>query len=139
MIATLARRSLGRGVAVLLACSVALMQTGCAALFGDKTQVVTVRTVPEGRTVYYHGIAVNDGDTITVRKKFKEPEVNIGSKDRPHFVELDYEPDLWLIGDGVLLLFFVVPGLVALGVDFGTGSWRDLDEHQVLYVGVAEE
>jgi len=134
----LLRGWLRHGIAVVLLCAIAFVHTGCAAIFSGQSQTVTIRTVPEGRTVYYQGMAVNDGDVLTVRKRFKAPEVNIGDSNRPQFVELDYGPDLWLIGDCALLIFFLIPGLVALGVDFGTGAWRDLDDHQVLYVGAAD-
>ena len=30
----------------------------------------------------------------------------------------------WLIGDALLLLPGVVPGVIAFAVDFGTGAWR---------------
>ena len=30
----------------------------------------------------------------------------------------------WLVGDAVLLLPGVVPGVIAFAVDFGTGAWR---------------
>lgn len=30
----------------------------------------------------------------------------------------------WLIGDAVLLVPFILPGVVAFIVDFGTGAWR---------------
>ena len=30
----------------------------------------------------------------------------------------------WLIGDALLLLPGLVPGLIAFAVDFGTGAWR---------------
>ena len=30
----------------------------------------------------------------------------------------------WLIGDALLLLPGIVPGVIAFAVDFGTGAWR---------------
>lgn len=33
----------------------------------------------------------------------------------------------WLAADFALLLAGVVPGVIALGVDFGTGAWRHED------------
>ena len=36
----------------------------------------------------------------------------------------------WLWGDAGLLLLGIVPGVLAFGVDFGTGAWRHLDDDQ---------
>ena len=59
---------------------------------------------------------------LTVKGK----QFNVGDARRPLMVELQFDPDRWLIGDAVLLLFGILPGLIAFGVDFGTGAWRDL-------------
>ena len=37
----------------------------------------------------------------------------------------------WLAADAGLLLLGVVPGVVALIVDFGTGAWHHIDDEQV--------
>ena len=110
------------------------LSSGCAIVFRGASQVVTIRTNPPGQTVRINGEEVSDGQAITVYKQFEAPMIDVGGPNRPIPVPLSYDPDPLLIGDAVLLIAFVIPGLVALGVDFGTGCWRDLHEQQVIYV-----
>jgi len=109
------------------------LSVGCAAIFRGTSQTVRVITTPEGKSVYYQGMKINDGDMITVQKHFDHPQFNVGQPDRPIMASMNYDPDPWLIGDCVLLFFFIIPGVVALGVDFGTGAWRNLDDPQQVY------
>ena len=61
------------------------------------------------------------------------PLINVGSAKTPINVQLTYDPSPWLIADGALLLLGIIPGVIALGVDFFTGSWRILHDPQVLH------
>ena len=112
------------------------LSSGCSLIVRGASQVVTIRTNPPGQTVRIDGVEVSDGQSITVHKQFEPPMIDVGDPDRPIFVPLSYDPDPLLIGDAVFLILYVVPGLVALGVDFGTGCWRDLHELQVIDVPV---
>ena len=70
-----------------------------------------------------------------MKKTFECPEFDVGAPDRPMQVQMDYGVDTWIIGDCALLLLPPwLPGLVALGVDFGTGAWRDLENPQHVVV-----
>lgn len=120
-------------LACLLIAGVLNLSTGCAAVFSGTNQNVRVITTPPGKTVYFNGMRVKDGEMLTVQKHFREPEFNIGAPERPVMYPMHYDPDPWLIGDGVLLFFFLIPGLIALGVDFGTGAWRNLEDPQNVY------
>jgi len=105
---------------------------GCAAVFSGTSQTVRVVTRPEGGSVLYEGRRIEDGQSITVSKKFAAPQFNVGDAERPLMVEMGYSMDPWVLGDGAMLFVFVVPGLVGGGVDLGTGAWRKLDDPQIV-------
>lgn len=129
------RNRFHRPVAFLLAILCGpLAFSGCASIFDGTHQSVRVRTRPAGHVVYYLGEPVGDGEKIRVDKKFEASEFRIGSASSAETVRLDYSPAPWLLGDAGLLLFGVVPGLVAFGIDAATGAWRDLEDEQIVYV-----
>lgn len=121
-------------VSSAVAASMLFWSSGCAALLHGTSQTIRVTTQPAGETIYYQGIAVRDGEMVTVQKHFEPPRLNVGTPERPVMADVKFDPDPLLIADAVLLVFFVVPGLVALGVDFGTGAWRKLDDPQPVIV-----
>ncbi len=131
---TLRKSAITRWVVYVLLSGVLNLTAGCCTIFNGTSQTVRVITHPEGKTVEYKGMNINDGDVFTVQKEFQTPEFNVGADGRPVMVSMDYGPDPWLIGDAALLLFFIIPGLVALGVDFGTGAWRNLEDPQHVYM-----
>src|SRR5262249_14182030 len=97
-------------------------------------QTVRVSTYPGSGQVFYQGMKLRDGDTVSVGKRFETPCFYLDA-DRPYArVDMSYDPSAWLIGDGALLFVFVIPGLVAFGVDFGTGAWRQLHDVQIVVV-----
>ncbi len=108
--------------------------TGCAAIVNGSSQQVRIHTRPEGKTFYYDRVKYNDRDHITVHKEYMVSKVNVGTEQRPLDVQLQYNPDAWLIGDCAFLLIGLIPGVVALGIDFGTGTWRDYEEIQHITV-----
>ena len=124
------RRSVALGLVVCLVC----VFTGCAAMFDGNSQRVTVVTTPPGRSVFYRGLKVSDGEVIRVRKRFGTPQFNVGESKRPLMEDMEYFPHAWLIGDAALLLLGIIPGLIAGGIDFGTGAWRNLDDVQHVIV-----
>lgn len=109
-----------------------VLSSGCAAIFRGTSETVTVVTQPAGESVFYAARRVSDGEAIVVRKRFDEPRLYVGDPHAPYPIPMTFQPDPWLIGDAAWLLLGVVPGLVALGVDFGTGAWRDIDSRQVV-------
>ncbi|MBN1517910.1 hypothetical protein JXA32_15200 [Candidatus Sumerlaeota bacterium] len=107
---------------------------GCAYLMDGTQQTVRIKTQPPGKMVYYQGDPVKDGQSITVRKRTKPPEVNVGTPENPSIAYMESNPNVWLAGDAGLLIFFLIPGVVAFIVDVNTGAWHDLEETQVMYV-----
>lgn len=123
----------GDWLACVLVAAVLNWTTGCATIFSGTSQTVRVVTTPPGKTVYYQGMSLKDGQMFTVQKHFREPQFNVGTTTRPIMTPMNYDPDPWLIGDAALFLLGILPGVVALGVDFGTGSWRNLNDPQNVY------
>lgn len=128
-------RAANRLIAGVLAFALFFFSAGCAAMFRGTSQTVTLATVPSGGSVFYQGIRFSDGDAVTVRKRLATPMVVPDDGAPAQGQPMSYNPDPLLIADAALLLFFFIPGAIALGVDFGTGAWRDLDERQVIHVG----
>lgn len=125
---------------------IALMLTGSGSLAGCATimsegggdRPVNITSDPDGATVYVKRGAQEwqkqPGVTPTVL--YLDPSE--GGGDYALKLELEgYEPvtaylssdiDPWLIGSLALIVVFVIPGLVATGVDFATGAWKKFDE-----------
>ncbi len=127
-------RSILRGVSASLAGAVLLMSSGCATMFRGTSQNVQVVTDPAGRDVQFRGQQVGHGDLVFVNKDYKTPTFDIGNDYSTVPVQLSYDPDPWLLGDAALLIPFVVPGVIAFGVDFATGAWRKLHPQQIVHV-----
>lgn len=132
------RRSTPRtsgGRLALLSCLVlTLGAPGCATLVEGRTQRVQVITNPRGGKVTYQGLEVKDGDFIFIHRQQDPPHVEVNGVP----VQLEYDPSPWLLADAGLLVIYIVPGLVALGVDFFTGCWRHFSEPAVVYVPSAK-
>lgn len=122
-----------RLVSVWLAVSL----SGCATLMTEKSQTVRVSTVPSGRSVYYQGSPVRDGDYVKVRRDFRTPRFGLERGEEPAAVDMEYSAEPWIIGDAGLALFFIIPGVIAGGVDVATGAWRKLESTQVIDIETA--
>lgn len=123
-----------RGLTVALLLGVALGGSGCAAMFRGTSQTVTVVTDPPGGTVYYRGARVDDGERIAIRHQFRTPEFGLDGSRIPLTTSMSYDPDVWLVGDVGWFLLGGIPGVIAFGVDFGSGAWRRLDDRQLVRI-----
>lgn len=126
--------SLHRALTAVLFVAIAFQSTGCATILREKTQSVTVATIPKGKSVFYNGVEIDDGGAITIERRFDQPKFYLGQSGTPVSTPVTYDPDLWLIGDAGLLFLGVVPGVIALGVDFGSGAWRKFHDRQQVIV-----
>ncbi len=129
------RRPGWRGGPLLAAVlAVSLVATsGCAAMFRGRHQIVRLDIQPPGHVVVYEGRTLRSGDKITVEKWGEPPRVSFAGEKQSVQQDLQFSADPWLIADTALLLLGIIPGLIALGVDFGTGTWRKLDDPQRIY------
>lgn len=112
---------------------------GCATLFEGESQTVVIVTHPEGRTVFYEGMRIGDGGGVKVNKRYDAPQLIAPAGRSRGTLDMTYSPSPWLLGDAVLLLPGLVPGLIAFGIDFYTGAWRVLDNPQHVYLSIARE
>lgn len=127
------------GKSIRLAAAALLMgstvwTSGCATLMNGTRETITVNTTPSVGAVGVQGETVFDGDMVTVHKGFHTPQFTVPGHYRPHEVNMEYNASPWLLGDAALLLAGIWPGVVGFAVDFGTGSWRDLEDEQTLNV-----
>ncbi len=106
--------------------------TGCATIARGTSQSVTVKTQPTWRPVAYGGQTLYHGDMIRIQKQFHVPQFAVGDPEEPQRVDVSFRPDPWLLGDVALLFAGVVPGVIALAVDFSNGAWRNYDEDQIV-------
>ncbi len=113
--------------------------SGCATLMTEKTQTVRLTTDPPGQTVFYQDRRIRDGEYVNVRREFRAPAFEIREGERQAQASMAYTAEPWIIGDAGLLLFFIVPGVVAGGLDMGTGAWRKLSDPQVIHIEEALE
>jgi hypothetical protein len=107
---------------------------GCATILRGTSERVTISTEPPGGRIIYRGQRVVDGGTIQVQKGFDVPTVDAGAPGAPRIVAMTYNPDPLVIVDVALLFFGLLPGAIALGVDWFSGAWRDLDDRQIFSV-----
>jgi hypothetical protein len=82
----------------------------------------------------YEGQTIDDGESVIVRKRFDAPQFMVGEEGELLPAKMTYDPDLWLIGDAAWFLLGIIPGLIAGGIDFATGAWRNLDERQIVMI-----
>ncbi len=116
-------------LAVTFLWGLALANIGCGAMFNERTSVVRVDATPPGAKVYVDGLYVAQapaGVTLTNAQShsidleangYQRQGTRLESRTSGGFVVLDC----------VLLLFFIVPGVIALAVDASTGDWNVLE------------
>lgn len=121
----------------LLSTLLAIGTAGCATIMSDggDERPLTVTSDPKGATVYVRqGAADWQQQGTTPATVYLDP--TSGGGGHVVKVELDgYEAatayigteiDPWFFGSIGLVVLFVIPGLVATGVDLATGAWKKL-------------
>ena len=111
-----------------------LGSTGCALIIRGKEQKVILNIRPEGNIAFFEGREYKSGDQISIEKGPEFPRIYFKGPEFAHEHELEYDPDPWLIADAGLLLLGIIPGVIALGVDIGTGAWRYIEDPQTVYL-----
>jgi hypothetical protein len=111
------------------------LTTGCGAMFNQGHAVVPVQVNPPGARVYVDG------------QYFGPAPLNVPlSTTTPHTIDIQadgYERQTtqidshvnggYVVLDCVLLVFLVVPGIIALVVDGSTGDWRVPDRNYMSF------
>ena len=110
----------------LVAVAFAVLLSGCATLFNDKTPSVDVASNPEGATVYVNGHYIGETPVrvdLSVRKEHTITFRKDGYKDKTYQVSRS-------VGIGWVILD-ILGGLAPLIVDAATGDWFMLDTEHV--------
>ncbi len=118
---------------VVLVIVLGLSALGCAALFSDTDESVTINSNPDGATVTVDGEP--KGETpATVTLSAKESHTIKVTKDgydsRTYTISNEVDTK-WVIIDGVVALVTFPIGLLAPIVDAAGGAWYKLNQSQV--------
>jgi hypothetical protein len=110
------------------------LSMGCGAMFNSNTTTVPVRVAPavqarvhvDGRYVGESPVSLelssSQSHTIDIEADgFERQSTRIEASTSGGYVALDC----------VLVVFFVVPGIIALAVDGGSGDWKVLEEREL--------
>ena len=130
----LAPSPLRRLLGIVLSIAMVHLSVGCGSLFNSQTTTVPVRVAPavkarvhvDGRYVGESPVSIrlrsSESHTIDIEADgFERQRTRIESSTSGGYVALDC----------VLLVFFVVPGIIALAVDGGSGDWNVLEEKEL--------
>jgi len=115
----------------IVSTTVCMSLFGCATMIDGTSQTITMETVPSGKKFSFSGIECKAPQAITVQKHFEAPWVMSGNR-LAYKTDIPYNLSPWIWGDVGMCLFFFVPGahligvfgVVGLGVDVATGSFR---------------
>jgi hypothetical protein len=118
-----------------IAAVVANLASGCGTMIGEHPAIVSVSSNPPGARLFLDGVyagnaptnlplETNVGHTVEAEAPgYERKSVRVDSGVHAGYVVMDC---LWLIA-------VVVPGIVALVVDTGTGGWRTLDTSSIVF------
>jgi hypothetical protein len=114
---------------VLLAVIVVNLGTGCGAMFNEPAPAIPVHVTPPGARIYVDGLYVAQAPSY-VRLTAANPHVVQVAADGYEAQTIQVTSQAnggYIILDCLLILALIVPGIIALAVDGGTGAWRTLD------------
>ena len=107
--------------------------SGCGAMFNDKTTIVHVQAMPPGARVMVDGLYVAQAPgnvSVTTANPHSIDVEADGYQRQSTHIESNANGG-YIALDCILLVFLVVPGIIALVVDGATGDWRTLDRNYV--------
>ena len=102
--------------------------SGCCSIFTGTTQTLTVGSEPEGAEILLNNVSMGvTPGVITVERKTPSPILQFKKEGyETAQVPISKNMNLWLIGDLVLCIPFLIPGLVAGVIDFADGAAFEL-------------
>jgi hypothetical protein len=105
------------------------LSMGCGAMLNDRKVKIPVETTPPGARVYLDGIHIGVSP-ISVEVEQRKSHVVEVDADGYTKQTAQLEPSVdstFIVLDCLLLILVIVPGVVALAVDGGTGDWKVID------------
>lgn len=121
-----------------IALSVALVtaNAGCGALFNNSISTVPVSVSPAIKArIFVDGTLVGESP---VNVRLTSADSHIVSVEGDGYERQTVRVDShagggYIAADCVLLIFFLVPGIIALAVDGGSGDWKVLDPDEISF------
>lgn len=116
-------------VGVSLAVILVNLGAGCGAMFNEPAPAIPVHVSPAGARIYVDGVYVAQAPSY-VRLTAANPHVVQVAADgyEAQTIQVNSQANGgYIILDCLLILALIVPGIIALAVDGGTGAWRTLD------------
>jgi hypothetical protein len=113
--------------------SLAVVNVGCGAMFNNSTTLVRVNVAPTGARVYVDGLYVAQapGEVDLTNSESHSIELDANGYERQGTRIESQTSAGYVVLDCVLLVFFIVPGIIALVVDGSTGDWKVLDTDHI--------
>ncbi|MCC5877415.1 MAG: hypothetical protein JJU11_14440 [Candidatus Sumerlaeia bacterium] len=114
-------------IAVLF--SLSSMLVGCATFEsmnrGSSAVIVDLSNLPDGSQLTLNGRVVSERRTYQIKNEFRPAAFVEKTADGDTVNHtLPYQLNPWVFGNAPLFLFGILPGVVGVGVDYVTGSWR---------------
>jgi hypothetical protein len=103
--------------------------SGCGAMFNSTTKVVPIRVAPQGARIYVDGLYVAQSPTSVVLNNATSHSIDLEADGyQRQSTHVESRPAAgFIVLDCVLLVFLIVPGIIALVVDGSTGDWKTAD------------
>ena len=114
---------------VALAVIVVNLGAGCGAMFNEPAPAIPVHTNPAGARIYVDGAYVAQAPSYVRLTAANSHLVQIAADgyDAQSIQVTSQANGGYIILDCLLILALIVPGIIALGVDGGSGAWKTLD------------
>ena len=119
--------------AVALPIVVVNVGAGCGAMFNQETAVVPIQVNPSGARVYVDGQLVGQAP-LNVRMSNKAPhtiDVEADGYERQTTHVDSQVSGGYILADCIFLVFLIIPGIIALAIDGGTGDWKVIDRNHL--------
>lgn len=111
---------------LLALCALFPLLTGCCTIFSGLNQRISVQSDPEGARVFLNEVQVATTPGVAEverREAYRHPVLRFEKEGYESAnVPLRRNPNLWLIGDALLCIPFLIPGLVGGTIDFVSGA-----------------
>ena len=131
------RRVFAEARRLLLGVSLAVvlvnLGAGCGAMFNEPAPAIPVHVRPAGARIYVDGVYVAQAPSY-VRLTAANPHVVQIAADGYEAQTLQINSQAnggYIVLDCLLILALIVPGIIALAVDGGSGAWKTLDVQAV--------
>jgi hypothetical protein len=109
------------------------LTSGCGAMLNEVAPAFPVHVTPPDARIYVDGLYVGKGLTYIRLAAANPHAVQVAANGyEPQTIQIESRASGgFIVMDCLLLLLLIVPGIIALAVDGGSGSWRVLEIQQL--------